>query len=73
MLWLKDLLPDEISSARILTYGYDARTRGELLSKQTLYDQAETFIAKLVLFRKTTSVCDTLHLTADVFLISEPL
>ncbi len=67
VLWLRDLLPDEITPARILTYGYDANTRGKTpLSRQTLYDHAETFITKLVLFRRITSVCDVLVL----FLIS---
>jgi hypothetical protein len=63
VLWLRDLLPDEITPARILTYGYNAKTRGKkLLSRQTLYDHAEAFITKLVLFRRTTSVCDVLVL-----------
>jgi hypothetical protein len=57
VFWLRDLLADEIPMARILTYGYDANTRHkEQLTSQTLYDHAETFIAKLVLFRKETSV-----------------
>jgi hypothetical protein len=57
VLWLRDLLPDQIPSARILTYGYDADTRGkDILSSLTLHSHAETFVAKLTLFRKTTSV-----------------
>jgi hypothetical protein len=59
VLWLRDLLVDEVPPARILTYGYDANTRGkEQLTSQTLYDHAETFVAKLVLFRNKTSVCN---------------
>jgi hypothetical protein len=58
VLWLRDLLIDEVPPARILTYSYDANTRGkEQLTSQTLYDHAETLIAKLVLFRKKTLVC----------------
>jgi len=63
VLWLRDLLVDEIPSARILTYGYDANIRGKELTRM-LYDHAETFIAKLVLFRKKTSVCKS-HNFAD--------
>jgi len=57
VLWLRDLLPNEIPTARILTYGYDANTRGHVqLSSQTLYDHAETFLAKLASFRQKTDV-----------------
>jgi hypothetical protein len=57
VLWLRDLLPSEIPAARILTYGYDANTRGkEQLNNQTLFDHAETLILKLVMFRKKTLV-----------------
>jgi len=57
VLWLRDLLVDSVPPARILTYGYNANTRGkEQLTSQTLYDHAETFVSKLVLFRKITSV-----------------
>ena len=62
VLWLRDLLVHEIPPARILTYGYDADTRGkEQLTSQTMYDHAETFVAKLVLFRKKTNVCKSDH------------
>jgi len=57
VLWLRDLLPSKIPTARILTYGYDARTRGHVqLSSQTLFDHSETFLAKLALFRQNTDV-----------------
>ena len=50
-------MPEKCPTARILTYGYDANTRGkEQLTNQTIYDHAETLLAKLVLFRKKTSV-----------------
>ncbi|KAF8518532.1 hypothetical protein BU17DRAFT_48526 [Hysterangium stoloniferum] len=55
ILWLRDLLPKAIPRARILTYGYDGNTHGRpQLSYQTIYDLSETFIAKLVMFRKAT-------------------
>jgi len=57
ILWLRDLLPDKVPTARILTYGYDANTRGKAqLTNQTILDHAETLVTKLVLFRKETSV-----------------
>jgi len=56
VLWLRDLLPSEIPNARILTYGYNANTRGTQLSHQTLTEISETLVSKLVLFRKTSSV-----------------
>ena len=57
VLWLRDLLKDQAPTARVLTYGYDANTRGrQQLTSQTLYDHAGTFTAKLALFRKQTSV-----------------
>ncbi|KAF8524941.1 hypothetical protein BU17DRAFT_63102 [Hysterangium stoloniferum] len=36
VLWLRDILPEVLPSARILTYGYDARTQGQNKSQQTL-------------------------------------
>jgi len=57
VLWLRDLLPTEIPTARILTFGYDANTRGkDQLTTQTLYDHAEALIGRLVLFRQKTAV-----------------
>ncbi|KAF8519138.1 hypothetical protein BU17DRAFT_47991, partial [Hysterangium stoloniferum] len=55
ILWLRDLLPDTLPNARILTYGYDARTRGVNRSNQALYDLSIDFIAKLSSFRVYTN------------------
>ncbi|KAF8519738.1 hypothetical protein BU17DRAFT_47444, partial [Hysterangium stoloniferum] len=55
VLWLRDLLPETLPSARILTYGYDARTHGENRSQQTMYDVAVDLVAKLFAFRINTS------------------
>ncbi|KAF8524669.1 hypothetical protein BU17DRAFT_42687, partial [Hysterangium stoloniferum] len=54
VLWLRDLLPRLIPNARILTYGYDARTRGENRSQQGLYDLSTNFIAHLSNYRVDT-------------------
>ncbi|KAF8530037.1 hypothetical protein BU17DRAFT_35995 [Hysterangium stoloniferum] len=53
VMWLKDLLPKDISRARVLTYGYDADINPQK-SYQTIHDHAETFLAKLVNWRKET-------------------
>ncbi|KAF8527155.1 hypothetical protein BU17DRAFT_39893, partial [Hysterangium stoloniferum] len=54
VLWLRDLLPRFIPNARILTYGYDARTQGENRSQQGLYDLSTNFIANLSTYRVHT-------------------
>ncbi|KAF8519406.1 hypothetical protein BU17DRAFT_47785, partial [Hysterangium stoloniferum] len=51
VLWLRDLLPEALPTARILTYGYDARTHSENRSSQTLYDLSTDFVGKLSNFR----------------------
>lgn len=57
MLWLRDLLPKKIPQARILSYGYDANTRGhQQLSVETLEDHAAAFVSKLTERREETSV-----------------
>jgi len=59
MLWLRDLLPKKIPEARILSYGYDANTRGhEQLSAETLDGHAIALVSKLALTREETSVCE---------------
>ncbi|KAF8512141.1 hypothetical protein BU17DRAFT_69322 [Hysterangium stoloniferum] len=55
VLWLRDLLPETLPNARILTYGYDARTRGVNRSNQALYDLSVDFMAKLSSFRVYTN------------------
>ncbi|KAF8512223.1 hypothetical protein BU17DRAFT_96494 [Hysterangium stoloniferum] len=52
VLWPRDLLPKILPTARILTYGYDARTRGVNRTNQTLHDLAIDFFAKLSIFRE---------------------
>ncbi|KAF8510299.1 hypothetical protein BU17DRAFT_98255 [Hysterangium stoloniferum] len=54
-LWLRDLLPRDVPSARILTYGYDAYTESTATSStQTLDDHAENFLARLAALRATS-------------------
>ena len=56
-LWLRDLLPSRLSRARILTYGYDSRTRSsEPLTHQTLYGHATNFASALASYREATEV-----------------
>jgi|SRR5579871_2324003 len=55
VLWLQALLPKEIPAARVLTYGYDSRTRSsEHLTRQTLYGHSESLISALSLYRRKT-------------------
>ncbi|KAG8854496.1 hypothetical protein FRB91_003453, partial [Serendipita sp. 411] len=54
-MWLKDLLPDDIPKARILTYGYDADTRSfSRTSTQTIFHHAEAFAEDLSRLRRAT-------------------
>ncbi|KAI9148182.1 Kinesin light chain 4 [Paramyrothecium foliicola] len=54
--WLRDLLPKDFPSARVLTYGYNARTHGSAhLTVQYLYEHAVTFLEKLQSFRQNTN------------------
>jgi len=56
-LWLKDLLPKYVPDTRILTYGYDSRTHGrDPIANQFLFQQAATFLTKLVSYRDDTNV-----------------
>jgi len=55
VLWLRDLLPHDIQGIRVLTYGYDANTRGvHPLSSLRLNDHAENLMSSLAQFRKAT-------------------
>ena len=57
-LWLKDFLPADVPRARILTYGFDARTHvvSGTLSLQTLSDHSEEFLRDLCTFREISNV-----------------
>ncbi|KAF8507765.1 hypothetical protein BU17DRAFT_57193, partial [Hysterangium stoloniferum] len=58
VLWLRDLLPEAFPSARILTCGYDARTRGPNRSQQTTSDMSVNFVANLSGFRLSNRTND---------------
>jgi len=56
-MWLKDLLPNQLPQARILTYGYDTRTHGlEELSHQSLNNHGINLLSSLCLVREKTNV-----------------
>jgi hypothetical protein len=68
VLWLRDLLAGDSPQARILTYGYDANTRGHAqLTHLSLYDHAQNFISKLALFRRNTPVSCRFIVPLDFF------
>ena len=57
ILWLRDLLPEKIPHARILTYGYDAYTRGrDRLAKESLHDLAKDLVSSLATERRISKV-----------------
>jgi hypothetical protein len=52
-MWLKDLLPEDVPTARILTYGFDANTRSfTQTSTQNIFRHAEAFVVDLSRVRK---------------------
>ena len=52
-LWLRDLLPLDLPTARILTYGYDADTHStEFTSSGTIIRHAENFFRALIRMRR---------------------
>ena len=57
MFWLEDLLPVEVASARVLSYGYDSRTHGSTpVSDQYIWQHANALISDLTLLREETEV-----------------
>ncbi|KAK0614544.1 Alpha/Beta hydrolase protein [Immersiella caudata] len=56
VFWLRDLLPDVLPHARILSYGYDSRTyASSSISDQFIYDHAKALVAELAAFREYTN------------------
>jgi hypothetical protein len=53
-MWLRDFLPHDAPTARILTYGYDARVQGRDLPTSTLGELAEEFLDSLITMRDCT-------------------
>ena len=57
-LWLRDLLPEKVPHARILTYGYDAYTRGrDQLANASIHDLAKNLLSSLAAERRISKVC----------------
>ncbi|KAG8769230.1 hypothetical protein FRC20_004639 [Serendipita sp. 405] len=51
-MWLKDLLPEDVPNARILSYGYDVDTHSfAQTSSQTIFRHAEAFVEDLSMLR----------------------
>lgn len=53
--WLRDLLPEDIPDARIMTFGYDANVIGS--SMNTFKDSAQLLLQHLLLKRDPELVC----------------
>lgn len=59
--WLRDFLPSDIPTARILTWGYDVNTHStSQISAQYLYDHAVTLVSDLSLQRNLEKVQEAL-------------
>jgi hypothetical protein len=57
VLWLRDMLPQKLTKARIMVWGYDLSTHSaNPISSQYLHDHADTLISDLCLERALTSV-----------------
>lgn len=55
VLWLRDLLPKRIPTARVFSWGYDANTHSNSsLSTQLIHDHARTLVGDLSLERILT-------------------
>ncbi|KAL9081537.1 MAG: hypothetical protein Q9159_007285 [Coniocarpon cinnabarinum] len=60
--WLRELLPTFIPSARIMTWGYDARTHGASpISRQRLHQIAEELVQELSR-KRFSEICDEVWL-----------
>jgi hypothetical protein len=47
-MWIKDLLPDTVPNARLLSFGYDVDTRGSTpISVQSLYEHGKSLAEML--------------------------
>ncbi|KAF8234302.1 hypothetical protein L208DRAFT_1262445, partial [Tricholoma matsutake] len=55
-LWLRDLLPKRIPRARILTYGYNAYTRGNKLANESIYSIGQKLLADLATDRDGSNI-----------------
>jgi hypothetical protein len=54
-MWLRDFLPKDIPKTRILLYGYPSTVDGGQ-SIEKVEDIASTFLNRLAMFRRVTSV-----------------
>jgi hypothetical protein len=57
--WLRDLLPTDICNARIMSWGYDTRTRDSWqIGGKCIYDHGKTLNSDLCLKRASTEVAE---------------
>jgi hypothetical protein len=57
--WLRDFLPTDIPKARIISWGYDARTHSlSHISGKYIYDHGKALISDLCRKRALTKVCE---------------
>ena len=73
-LWLRDLLPEKIPRARILTYGYDAYARGrDQLADESVYAIAQKLLVDLATERHDSHVStkSTINIHTDLSLVTD--
>lgn len=57
VFWIKDLLPEFLPNARILSFGYDSRTHASTpVSEDFIWAHGKTLITDLTLEREATEV-----------------
>lgn len=56
VLWLRDLLPDEVPNARILAYGYDSDPGKvfDSISTNMVHHHATTLVSELHFYRRVS-------------------
>jgi len=65
VFWLQDLLPQVLPQARIYSYSYDSRTRGDSPLTLDIYDHGKELVAALALQRQLTDVSTTSQTPKD--------
>lgn len=59
-MWLKDFLPKDIKTARIMTFGYESSLTGTNEGNARIRGYRQNFIQNLENARRSAKVCTTL-------------
>ena len=69
VFWLQDLLPKVLPQARVYSFAYDSRTRGDSPLTLTICDHGKELVADLTKKRQLTNVRNN-HLNTLTFPVS---